>query len=56
MRNIAAYILLVVGGNATPSAEDVTAVITACGGSVDEASLASLISDLEGKSLAELMV
>lgn len=55
MRYLAAYCLLVIGGNATPSAEDVTAVITAAGGEVDEAKLASLIAELEGKDINELL-
>lgn len=39
MKLLAAYVLLVLGGNATPSAEDVTSVITSVGGEVDEESL-----------------
>ena len=46
MKAIAAYALLVLGGNATPSADDVTKVITAAGGEADEASVAALIADL----------
>ena len=56
MRVIAAYALCVVGGNATPSAADVTAIITAGGGEADEASVASLIADMNGKSLEELLI
>ena len=55
MRHLAAYVLLVLGGNATPSAEDVTKVITSAGGEVDEERLGQLIADLEGKSLSELL-
>ena len=55
MRYLAAYVLLVLGGNATPSAEQVSAVITAAGGEADEAALATLIGDLEGKDIHELL-
>ena len=44
MKLLAAYLLLVLGGNATPSAEDVTKVITAVGGEVDEEQLSSLLT------------
>lgn len=43
MRHIAAYLLCIVGGNASPSAGDVTNVITACGGEADEAQIAALL-------------
>uniref|UniRef100_A0A7R9Y9N8 60S acidic ribosomal protein P2 n=1 Tax=Pinguiococcus pyrenoidosus TaxID=172671 RepID=A0A7R9Y9N8_9STRA len=56
MKHIAAYILAVLGGNATPSAEDVTAIITAAGGEADEESLTKMLGDLEGKDVAELML
>jgi large subunit ribosomal protein LP2 len=55
MKLIAAYALLIVSGNEAPTAEQVTAVVTAAGGEVDEASLASLFADLEGKSIHELL-
>ncbi len=55
MRHLAAYVLLVIGGNATPSAEQVSAVITAAGGEADQASLDALIADLEGKDIHELL-
>jgi ribosomal protein L12E/L44/L45/RPP1/RPP2 len=55
MKLIAAYALLVVSGKEAPTAEEVTAVVTAAGGEVDEASLASLFGDLEGKSIHELL-
>ncbi len=55
MRHIAAYLLVVLGGNATPSSEDVKAVITAAGGEADDAALELLFSELEGKSIEELL-
>jgi ribosomal protein L12E/L44/L45/RPP1/RPP2 len=47
--------LLVTGGNATPSKEDVSAVISSIGGEVDEAKLDVLFGDLEGKDINELL-
>ncbi len=55
MKYLAAYLLLVIGGNATPSAENVAAVITSVGGEADEANIASLIAELEGKDIHELI-
>ena len=47
MRHLAAYILLVVGGNATPSAEDVTALLAKAGVEVDAERLTTLLTELE---------
>eukprot|EP01036_Dinobryon_divergens_P023006 gene23006-31315_t len=55
MRHLAAYLLLVTGGNASPSAEDVTALLSKTGIEVDETRLSTLIGELEGKDLAELI-
>jgi large subunit ribosomal protein LP2 len=55
MRHLAAYLLLVVGGNSTPSAEDVTKLLSQAGIEVDEERLSQLITDLEGKDIAELI-
>jgi large subunit ribosomal protein LP2 len=55
MRHLAAYLLLVAGGNETPSAEDVTNVLSQAGVEVDTERLETLIKELEGKNLAELV-
>lgn len=57
MRYLAAYLLLVIGGNETPTAEDVNAVLSKAGieGSDDTGRLDSLIAELEGKDVAELI-
>jgi large subunit ribosomal protein LP2 len=55
MKHIAAYALLLVGGNASPSQDDVKAVITAAGGEADEEKLSKLFQDLEGKDINELL-
>ena len=55
MKEIAAYALLVCGGNENPSADQVKSVITAAGGEADEESLTKLLADLEGKDIHELL-
>jgi hypothetical protein len=49
MRTVAAFLLCVLGGNATPSADDVSKVITAVGGEADADSISKLLKDMEGK-------
>lgn len=51
MRYIAAYLLLKIGGNESPTAADVTKVIQSVGIEVDKARLDSLISELDGKDI-----
>ncbi len=55
MKLLAAYVLLLLGGNATPSADDVTNLITSVGGEVDADKLTALLGDLEGKDIHELL-
>ena len=56
MKYLAAYLLLVQGGNASPSAADIKAVIDSVGLEVDEARINALLSSLEGKgSLDEII-
>ena len=51
MRHLAAYLLLQIGGNASPSADDVKKVLGAVGIEADEERLGKLISELEGKDV-----
>ncbi|KLO19066.1 hypothetical protein SCHPADRAFT_88788 [Schizopora paradoxa] len=51
MRHIAAYLLLQIGGNTNPSAEDVKRVLAAVGIEADESRLIKLIQELEGKDI-----
>jgi large subunit ribosomal protein LP2 len=51
MRYIAAYLLLKIAGNESPTAADVTKVIQSVGIEVDKARLDSLISELDGKDI-----
>ncbi|KAA8917050.1 hypothetical protein TRICI_000798 [Trichomonascus ciferrii] len=52
---LAAYLLLVSGGNTAPSADDIKNVISSVGVEVDEERVASLLKELEGKDVQELI-
>jgi large subunit ribosomal protein LP2 len=54
MRNIAAYLLLQAGGNENPSAADVKNLLAVVGIETDNDRLKTLISELKGKSTAEV--
>jgi large subunit ribosomal protein LP2 len=51
MRHIAAYLLLVIGGNTSPTAKDVKKVLDAVGIEADDERLDTLISELKGKDI-----
>lgn len=53
MKYLAAYLLLVQGGNAAPSAADIKSVVESVGAEVDEARINELLSSLEGKGSLE---
>mmetsp|Transcript_2373 Transcript_2373/g.3582 ORF Transcript_2373/g.3582 Transcript_2373/m.3582 type:complete len:117 (-) Transcript_2373:144-494(-) len=56
MQEAAAYILLVLGGNNTPSADDVKGVLTAAGNAEpSDDSIAALVGDMEGKNVNDLL-
>ena len=55
MRHLAAYLLLVSGGNTSPSAEDVTRVLGTVGIETDQERLTQLLTELEGKNVSELI-
>lgn len=54
MKHLAAYLLLSLGGNTSPSAEDVKGVLSAVGIDADPDRLDKLIKELEGKDLQEV--
>ena len=54
MKHLAAYLLLGLGGNTSPSATDVKGVLESVGIDADEGRLEKLISELEGKDLQEV--
>ncbi|KAJ7816611.1 60S acidic ribosomal protein P2 [Mycena leptocephala] len=55
MRHIAAYLLLQIGGNASPSAADVKKLLGTVSIDADNDRLEKLISELKGKSIDELI-
>ena len=55
MRHIAAYALLVLGGNESPTAYDVEKLLKEAGVKADSEKIASMISKFEGKPFHELV-
>merc|ERR1711920_433406 len=55
MKIVAAYLLCVLGGNATPSAADVEKVLTAIGAEADADQIALLVKEMEGKDINEVL-
>lgn len=54
MKHLAAYLLLTLGGNASPSASDIKSVLESVGIEADSDRLDKLISELEGKDINEV--
>lgn len=54
MKHLAAYLLLTLGGNASPSAADIKAVLESVGIEADDSRLENLISELKGKDIQEV--
>ena len=54
MKHLAAYLLLGLGGNTSPSAKDVKGVLDSVGIEADDERLDKLIAELEGKDLQEV--
>ena len=54
MKHLAAYLLLTLGGNTSPSAEDVKGVLASVGIDADEERLDTLIAELKGKDLQQV--
>ncbi|GHJ88609.1 hypothetical protein NliqN6_5011 [Naganishia liquefaciens] len=55
MKHVAAYLLLQLGGNTSPSAADITSLLEAGGVEADSSRIEKLISELEGKDINELI-
>ncbi|KAL8746427.1 MAG: hypothetical protein Q9190_001564 [Brigantiaea leucoxantha] len=55
MKHLAAYLLLSLGGNTSPSADDIKGVLSSVGIDADEDRLDKLISELDGKNLQDLI-
>ncbi|RPB02354.1 hypothetical protein L873DRAFT_1762549 [Choiromyces venosus 120613-1] len=55
MKHLAAYLLLGLAGNTSPSADDIKNVLSAAGIDADEERLSTLLKELEGKDISELI-
>lgn len=55
MKYLSAYMLAVMGGNTSPSAEDVKGILGAVGAEVDDSILDKLMSELSGKDINEVI-
>lgn len=54
MKHLAAYLLLKLGGNDSPAASDIKAVLSSVGIDADDERLDKLIGELKGKDLNEV--
>ncbi|RDA86980.1 hypothetical protein CP532_6701 [Ophiocordyceps camponoti-leonardi (nom. inval.)] len=55
MKHIAAYLLLGLGGNDSPSEKDIKEVLSSVGLEADDDRLKTLLSELKGKDINELI-
>ena len=55
MKDMAAYLMLVLGGNENPTADDVSKALASVGVESDSEQLTKMISELEGKDLSEVL-
>ncbi|KAJ8574399.1 hypothetical protein K7X08_026204 [Anisodus acutangulus] len=55
MKVIAAYLLAVLGGNASPSAKDLKSILGCVGVEADDDRIQLLLSQVEGKDITELI-
>ena len=54
MKHLAAYLLLTIGGNTSPSAKDIKEVLESVGIEADDERLSALIKELKGKDIQEV--
>jgi large subunit ribosomal protein LP2 len=54
MKHLAAYLLLGLAGNTSPSAADIKGVLESVGIDAEEERLEKLLSELEGKDIQEV--
>ena len=55
MKHLAAYLLLTLGGNTSPSAKDIKSVLESVGIEADDERLNTLLSELKDKDINELI-
>ncbi|XP_065076418.1 large ribosomal subunit protein P2 isoform X2 [Ochlerotatus camptorhynchus] len=55
MRYVAAYLLAVLGGNASPSNADIEKILSSVGVEADSTRVTKVVNELKGKSVEELI-
>ncbi|EAT33157.1 AAEL014583-PC [Aedes aegypti] len=55
MRYVAAYLLAVLGGNASPSNADIEKILSSVGIEADSTRVTKVVNELKGKSVEELI-
>ncbi|OWM79103.1 60S acidic ribosomal protein P2A-like [Punica granatum] len=55
MKVVAAYLLAVLGGNTTPSADDLKGILGSVGAEADDDRIELLLSEVKGKDITELI-
>lgn len=55
MKVVCAYLLAALGGNASPSADDIKSILGSVGVEADDAKIDQLLTQLEGKDLADII-
>ncbi|XP_042068234.1 60S acidic ribosomal protein P2B-like [Salvia splendens] len=55
MKIVAAYLLAVLGGNASPSADDISNILASVGAECDQERVQLLLSQVAGKDITELI-
>ncbi|KPM09247.1 60S acidic ribosomal protein P2-like protein [Sarcoptes scabiei] len=55
MRYVAAYLLAVLGGNKSPSKDDINKILSSVGIESDEDKMSKVINELKGKSIEDLI-
>ncbi|KAI3420528.1 uncharacterized protein J3R85_012747 [Psidium guajava] len=55
MKAIAAYLLAALGGNTTPTADDLKGILGSVGAEVDDDRIELLLSEVNGKDITELI-
>ncbi len=55
MKVIAAYLLAVLGGNASPSSDDIKNILGSVGADAEDEKIELLLTEVKGKDIAELI-
>ena len=55
MRHLAAYLMLTLGGNEKPTADNIKSVLEAIGAEAEDEKIEKLLADLEGKNVEEMI-